>query len=62
MEEALAQRYPQQCPKRVQLQGTAADFLFIKNLFLAGHQWLTPVILVTWKSKIGRVVVQGQFG
>jgi hypothetical protein len=25
----------------------------------AGCQWLTPVILVTWEAKIGRIAVQG---
>jgi hypothetical protein len=23
-------------------------------------QWLTPVILATWKAEMGRIVVQGQ--
>jgi hypothetical protein len=27
---------------------------------LAGHQWLTPVILATWKAEIERIKVQGQ--
>jgi hypothetical protein len=26
---------------------------------LAGHQWLTPVILDTWEAEFGRIVVVG---
>jgi hypothetical protein len=25
-----------------------------------GHQWLTLVILATWKAEIGRIMIQGQ--
>jgi hypothetical protein len=31
----------------------------IKNK-VAGHQWLTSVILATWKAQIRRIRVQGQ--
>jgi hypothetical protein len=33
-----------------------------KNLFQGGHQWLTPVILVTQKVEIRRITVPSQPG
>jgi hypothetical protein len=33
-----------------------------KELFLAGHQWLTLVILATWKPEIRRISVGSQLG
>jgi hypothetical protein len=32
----------------------------INKLVLAGHQWLTPVILATWEVVIQRITVLGQ--
>jgi hypothetical protein len=29
---------------------------------LAGHQWLTPIILATWEAETRRVAIQGQPG
>jgi hypothetical protein len=29
-------------------------------LILAGHWWLTPVILATWEAEIGRIMVESQ--
>jgi hypothetical protein len=26
---------------------------------VAGHQWLTPVILATWEAEIRRIMVRG---
>jgi hypothetical protein len=34
----------------------------IKKMFKAGYQWLTPIILATWKAEIGRIKVRGQPG
>jgi hypothetical protein len=31
-----------------------------KKGYLAGCQWLTPVILATWQAEIRRIVVPGQ--
>jgi hypothetical protein len=33
---------------------------FLKKLKLAGHWWLTPVILATQEAEIRRIVVQSQ--
>jgi hypothetical protein len=33
-----------------------------KNLFLARHWWLTPVILTTQEAEIRRIEVQSQPG
>jgi hypothetical protein len=33
---------------------------YIRNTFLAGHQWLMPIILATQEAKIRRIVVQSQ--
>jgi hypothetical protein len=30
------------------------------NMLIAGHQWLTSVILATWEAEIGRNMGQGQ--
>jgi hypothetical protein len=35
-------------------------FTFFKSKYAAGHQWLVPVILASWKTEIRRIVVQGQ--
>jgi hypothetical protein len=31
-----------------------------KKEIIAGHWWLTLIILITWEVEMGRVVVQGQ--
>jgi hypothetical protein len=31
--------------------------LYLKSPKQAGHQWLTPAILVTWEAKIWRILV-----
>jgi hypothetical protein len=34
---------------------------FFKSVkFMDRYQWLTPIILPTWETEIGRVEVQGQ--
>jgi hypothetical protein len=35
---------------------------FIKNSNIAGHQWLTHVILATQEAEIRRIMVQSQPG
>jgi hypothetical protein len=35
---------------------------FNKNIFLAGHQWLTPVILDAQEREIRRIMVQACLG
>jgi hypothetical protein len=34
--------------------------IILKIRQIAGHQWLTPIILVIWEAKIRRIVVEGQ--
>jgi hypothetical protein len=34
----------------------------IKEITQAGHWWLTPIILATWKAEIRRRTVQGEPG
>jgi hypothetical protein len=34
----------------------------VKKQHLAGHQWLTPVILATQEAEIKRITVQSQLG
>jgi hypothetical protein len=36
---------------------TPAWLIILKQLLLAGHWWLTPVILATWEAEIGRIMV-----
>jgi hypothetical protein len=31
-----------------------------KNLILAKHQWLTPIIKTIWEAEIKRIAIQGQ--
>jgi hypothetical protein len=33
-----------------------------KTFFITGHQWIIPIISVTWEAKIGRNTVQGHPG
>jgi hypothetical protein len=35
---------------------------YIRNTFLAGHQWLMPIILATQEAKIRRISVQSHPG
>jgi hypothetical protein len=35
------------------------EFQKVKKCILAGHWWLTPVILATWEADIRRIMVQG---
>jgi hypothetical protein len=32
----------------------------VRNTYVAGHQWLTPVILATWEAEIRKIMVQDQ--
>jgi hypothetical protein len=34
----------------------------LKIPLLAGHQWLTPVILAIWEAEIRRIIVQSHPG
>jgi hypothetical protein len=44
-------------------EGTSQTLSKVQSAWiLARHQWLMPVILVTWEDEIGRIVVSGQLG
>jgi hypothetical protein len=44
------------------ITGKEFKSILIKIINEAIHQWLTHVILATWKAEIGRIAVQAHLG